>query len=203
MELAILQIRAKRILREYPAAVWHEFYSPILNRGQIISFGLAVAATSLVIQRGTAEQVDAELSSWFFAVRAFGVVVVLWAIVSLLRAPLLVVKRESELGAFHGTRFIYHEPYLVKLLRCRPTGKTEYYEFKWKHAEPGSYVKFEIDLEGGAPAKIKYGLYSKVVHGLLPVANWPGTGGMSLERDNRTLFAIEMEPESLSTPVRI
>lgn len=204
MDWLLFRVKARRICRRLPNTAWEEFVGPVFNRGQILMFLVALVATALLFQTADFDRMDAEITSWSNAVQAFCYVLLVWALISAARAPFLVVAHDRQQGQWFNRRFVYIEPKLVKMILCAPTGKPEYHEFIWPDAEPGSFVNYEIVLDGGNMPMIKVGLYGRIVIGLLPVGQSKGqSGGLLLPKDNRTVFAIDIDPQSVSSTARI
>ncbi len=195
-------VKFRRIIRRLPRAWLREIVEPIFNRGQILTFLVGVIGLWLILQNATPEQRDMQAFDWAISVQAFGLALVFWAIISLVRAPFIIVRGDRQLGRWEGNRFVFHQPFLIFARHCRPTGKVEAFKFSVPEVEPGSYIQFEIQLDGAKQlAEISFG--GEGFLGPIPYKNWPGTGGAILQKDGTATFLIVLPVNAVSTTARI
>lgn len=198
----MLLVKAMRCVRKFPKEAWAFFVNPLFSSGQILTFMTACIGLFIILQTASVGDRDMQATQWAVSVQAFGFALIGWAIISMICAPFVTVKKDRERGFWSGNRFVYKVPLLVQTIRCRATGNTEMYKVRFDDAEPGSYVDFHIDLEsGGHLAEI--GIGSTFLTGPIPYKNWPGTGSMMLSADKTAVVQINLPTEALPITARV
>lgn len=176
----LLIAKAFRYARRIPTAFFKEFIEPIFNSGQILTFSAAVIGLALFLQTASPTDRDAQADSWALSIQAFGIVLIGWALISLIRAPLIVIRDDNRRGRWHGHRFIYHEPFFVSTVRIGDgDGETHTYPIIVEDAEPNSFVYVSVDATPNASNRIR-----------LILAGGPANGAVKIEHptDNRFVF---------------
>jgi hypothetical protein len=205
MDKALFRAKARRILRRWPSETWEEFVGPIFNRGQMLTVLAGIIGTALLIQSGDDERMAADFSAWELSIQAFAYVLLFWAVISAIRAPMIIVSKDRALGAWHGSRFVYHEPHLVVTLRCKATGDAQFHRFKLGHVEPNAFVEYTIELEHELPREY----ISAIVVGVALLSHYqtPGQGisqgGTRIGADRTAQLLVAMRPDVRSQTVRV
>lgn len=195
-------VKAKRIGRKLPLTWWRLIKEPIFNSGQLLTALVGILGLVIYLRYASPEERDVQAFEWAVTVQAFVLALAIWAVISLIRAPLIIIREDRKLGNWEGNRFIFRRPFLIYTRHCKPTGKVEAFKFKVSEVEPGSYIKFEIDLDGAKDlAEISFGGIGFL--GPIPYKNWPGTGGAQLPADRVATFLILLPNNAVSTTVRI
>jgi hypothetical protein len=194
--------KARRYLRRIPRAAVQEFCEPIFNRGQLLTFAAAVIGLALILRTASPSERDAQATSWAIAIEAFAYATSFWAALSILRAPLLVLRAERAKGKWHGNRFIYHEPLLVEVIRCRATGKVEHYPFTCADAEADCFAYFSATLDPDVSNRASFAIGGLIIMGLMQIGAVHGTSGARLH-GRRAIFSIRMLADTISTTARV
>jgi hypothetical protein len=195
-------LKAKRVARQLLPSAVGEFVSPMADRGQFLALFNALVSSYLILQTASIADMVEEARSWILAAQAFGWTTLIWASISLIRAPFVIIKNERERGFWSGNRFVYKEPLLVQTIRCRPTGVVEMYKVRFDDAEPCSHVSYHLDLEsGGHLAEVSIG--STILTNPIPYKNWPGTGSFMLSSDKTAVFLIKLPTNALAITARV
>jgi len=153
MDAQVRKVRLRRFMRQSCHVYWRELIGPFWDRAQLLALIQAIFATYLIIQTATFADIVAEISSWWIAIQAFGLVLLVWAAICVVRAPLLARKEEAERGHWYNNRFTYRQPELVATIRCKATGQPQFHRFIFDSAEARAFVDCHIDAEGDPPAE--------------------------------------------------
>lgn len=201
----IAALRAWRIAKRCPKTFWFEFWAPLWNRDQLLALIVALVGTVLIFQTASPDRVIAEATDWAFSVKAFGWALVVWAGIMAFRTPFVAMKRERELGRWHGRRFVYREPHLVATLRCKATGQPQFHKVKFSDAEPSSFVYYFIEVEGNPPIKLYTAslVSSSVKSSRAEPGLGPQQGGIRIGADRCAELLIVMRKDMVSQTVRI
>lgn len=205
MDWILFRAKALRILHRILPIAWEEFLGPLFNRGQMLAFLISLIGTALIMQRGDFESMDAEISSWSVAVQAFGYVLIIWAVISTIRAPILIVSKDRERGRWHGRRYVYHSPLLVHTARCKATGEIEMYRFHFTDAEPNSFVYYSVQTDAPASGRVGISVDGVVMMSDVPFGQMPSAGqfGIRIGKDRGALLRVKMMEGTNSITVRI
>lgn len=172
---SITLFKAKRLLRRAPRTMWREFYSPLLDRGQMLALTNAFVASFLILQTASIARMIEEIQAWAVAIYAFGITTLIWAIISAIRAPFVVIAEDRARGRWVGTRFLYNEPQLVFIERVKATGQPQFHKFHVRDAEPGSFVHFLVETDA-----LHNAFTASVVSDIIPsMLLSPGLGAQS------------------------
>jgi hypothetical protein len=184
----------------------------LANSGQWFTLIAAVVASYLGLRAKALPQVVEEATAWVDATTAFVYAALLWAFVSLLRAPFVVVKADREGGAWHGRQYIYHRPRLVAVIRCdaNSSGEQVDYPVTFDDAEEGAFAHYSLEFERNVSA-----VASASIGGLLRFAMpEPGkssahpakektTGGIALGKGREAVLSVKMKPNASSVTARL
>lgn len=192
-----------RCLRLSPAVAWREFWHPILNRGQMLQALVAVIGLRLSLFVAGPLERDLLASNWAIWLKSLGIACVIWATVSLVRAPLIVWANDALKGKWYENRFVFFEPHLVGQFRCRATGQIEMYKFKVPFVEPGAFIYFSLTLDPNVKDRATWDFGGTALVGPMPAAQWPGTGGALLPPNRQAIFRLKLEPDTISTTARV
>ena len=192
-----------RCLRRSPAIAWREFWHPILNRGQVLQGMLAVIGLRLALFKAGPVERDMLAGEWTNWVYAFGVTCAAWALISLARAPFIALAEDGMKGKWYENRFVFFQPHLVGMFRCRATGQVEMYRFKVPFVEPGSFIEFSLDLDPDVKSRAAWGFGGKALIGPIPATQWPGTGGTLLPASRDAVLSLQLEPQTVSVTARV
>jgi len=199
----LTKVKARRFMRRYRATFFQKFWGDLLDPGNAIGLLIAFVLTFGVRSfKLSPDEMAAEVQNWYDAIWAFLIVAAFWFAYSAGRSYFLTRKAERDAGEWHGTSFVYRQPLLVAILRCKATGQVEMYKVKFADAEPASYVWYTIQLDG-ADSIAEVGLGGKILMGPIPYKNWPGTGGFLLPQDRIAIFSIKLPLTADSTTARI
>src|SRR5437016_937796 len=91
-------VRLRRYARQTPTMAFKTFCEGLLNQGQFITLALALVATWLLIKVGGRAEMAAQATSWSASTLAFIYVAAVWAIYSLITAPVRVMRAENGRG---------------------------------------------------------------------------------------------------------
>jgi hypothetical protein len=199
MNMGLLRLR--RYARQLLRCFWLTFREPIAGPNQLFMATIAWLVLVLTLRTATPEQRDVLAAQWAIWFEAAAYAVAGWAVISILYAPYRAFKEERLRGTWHGTRFIYHQPILIKTLRCKATGEIEQFRFKVPDVEPGAFIFWDIDLEGPIMvAEIDFGGTIFMTPRRLAEL---GNGGFLLPRDNHAIFRIRLPVQADSATVRL
>lgn len=206
MILPISFIRAWRTIKRTPPQAFRDWHGVIFDRSEFFSLCLAILTSWIGLQTASLPKVLEEAQSWVNAVQAFVYVALGWALICLIRAPFVVLKKERELGRWHGNRFIYHRPLLVATLRCRATGEPQFHKVIFDDAEPSSFVYYELEAEGNPPQH----LFSAMLAGDFILGEYRDigrglqrTGGLRIGKDKSAELMITMREDMASQTIRV
>lgn len=205
MKNALLKAKGLRILRRWPAEVWEEFVGPIFNRGQMLTVLAGAVGTAILIRDGDINRVATDLSAWELSANAFAYVLLIWAAVSAIRAPFIIVAKDRAQGKWHGSRFVYHAPLLVHTARCKATGKIEMYRFHFEDAEPDSFVYYSVETDAAATNRVGISVDGIVMMGDFPFGQIPTAGrfGIRIGDKRQALLRVKMLEGTNSITVRV
>jgi hypothetical protein len=148
--------KTRRYVRRIPSAFFKSFSEPIFNSGQILAFCTAVIGLALLLRTASPADRDLQADNWAISIQAFLITVTGWAVVSLVRAPLIAINDDKRLGKWHQHHFIYHQPHFVGAVRLTEgDGETYTYPITVEHAEPNSLVYFSVDATPNASNRIR------------------------------------------------
>lgn len=117
------------------------------NRGQLLTFLASVIGLWILLPSATAEQRDMLALDWATGIQAFAIALVGWGIISALRAPLIVIKEDRAKGAWHGTRYIYHEPYRIVTMQVPASARECSFPIAMPDAEANALVRFTVECQ--------------------------------------------------------
>lgn len=193
----------RRYVRLSPIIAWREFWHPLLNRGQMLQALLTVIVLKLALQTASPKERDILVSDWENWFTAFGIACAVWALFSLARAPFIARAEDSAKGRWLENRFIFHQPHLVAMFRCRATGFVELYKFRVPFVEPDSFIEYSLELDPDVRSRAEWGFGGVVLVSPVPAMQWPGTGGAKLPRNRQAVFSLKLELETISSTARI
>lgn len=211
-------MKAKRIGRRLFPAAFKQFCEPIFNTAQVLTLAASVIGTFLILRTGDAARAQQEMSEWWTAAQAFGIVLVGWAVFSLLRAPFIVVRQDREKGAWHGQKRIYYKPELVAVCPWSEADNGKVAQVTFEDAEPDSLVDYVIELHPpvaarascyleGMPGMLANVLASMHVRG--PDGTWRAGGAKLPGRGSTKLVGrvaylhITLEPGTVPVTARV
>ncbi len=94
------------------------------------------------------------------SIQAFGWALFVWAVLSAVRAPLMVIREDRQNGSWRGHRFCYKNPRQVFTREFMGNGLTNVELITFEDAEPNSYVEFHIDLQPPVWSRVNAALSS-------------------------------------------
>lgn len=200
---SVKRVRARRIIRKLPGAAWREFQEPVFNRGQLLTLIGSIIGTALIIQTGPRSVIAEQAGAWSAGILAFCYVTVVWAVISVARAPFIVIRDDRASGTWHGNRFVYHEPRLVATFRCRATGDIERYKFVFSDVEPDAFVDFSVTLDPDVSSRASYTVNGTLFFGSMEIGSMKGRGGTRLPANRQGVFSIKMLEATRSTTARV
>lgn len=201
---SLRRIRFRRVLRRLPRQVLELFFSPLSDETQFLSALVSLISSYLAVRFGVVE-FDVELNSWTNFLQACAIAAVFWAGFALVRAPFVVLRKEALEGRWIGNRFVFHQPKLVFVQRCRATGKMEKYPFHCSGAEPDSFIHYELQADG----YINRELISAAVTGDIILGSFsvPGAGlqqaGCRIGADGMAMLVVTMREDAASQTLRV
>lgn len=146
-------VKVRRITRRVPRAWIREMCEPVFNRGQLLKFFAAAIGLALYLQSATPEERDVLAFDWAISVQAFAIALGVWALVSLVRAPIILIREERERGTWIGRRRLYHQPLLVSVSIWTPEDTDKAVRVVFNDAENGSLVRYKIELDPPLPGR--------------------------------------------------
>jgi hypothetical protein len=205
-EKSISFVKLRRLVRRLPKKVYSEWFGVIANRGQFVSFGLAILTSYIGIQTATLPQIIDEATGWANAVQAFVYVSAAWFFVSVPRAAWLLIHEDRTQGRWYQNRFVYHDRKLVATYRCKATGAVQTFPVVFDNAVPLAFVHYEIIVgQGNVPSH----LYSASMVGQMVLSSnlQPGqgasNGGFRIGEKMEAKLFVVMRPEAISQTVRV
>lgn len=186
-------------MRRVPRRWVREIVEVAFNRTQLLTFMVGVVGLALYLQHAGAAERDQQALSWAIGIEAFALGVVGWAIVSLIRAPFIVIHEDRVKGSWHGSRYIYREPQLIAAIRCKTTGAVERYKLTFPDAEPDAYVETFVTMTPDVRQHACYGIGQMMMLGLR------GKHGNEVSRLNgyESCFYLELEEQYHSVTARV
>lgn len=161
-------VKARRCARISPKEAWTFFCAPIFSSGQILTFAAASIGLSIILQTASAAERDVQAAQWAISVQAFGYALVGWAIISMICAPFVTVKKDRERGKWHGSKFVYHQPLLVATIFCSYEHRKQVYDFQVKDAEDESFVYLTVEMDrpvSGVACQVGGMIFTSTSHG--------------------------------------
>lgn len=205
MELNVPLFRVWRILRRTPTRAFHDWWGIFANKGELFSFSLAVFTSYIGLRTASIPQILEEAERWMDAIQAFVYVALGWAFICLIRAPLVIALEERRVGRWYDRRFVYHEPRLVRTIRCKPTGKPQSFQIAFPEAEAGGFVRYRIEAENSPPPALYTAVLANIY--LMPSDGTPGRGaqqgGTTLTDRKAADLMVTIKPEALAITFRI
>jgi hypothetical protein len=192
-----------------PRVALREFVEPIFDRGQVLTFLAAVVGLALVLRTASPAEVRMQTAAWTMSAEAFGLALAIWALISLIRSPLIVVREDRRRGRWHEHRFAFHDQRLVAAERFDPVnGALQVRMVKFVDAEPGSAVYFSIGMEPPIRVLAYAGLapYGAEIGPATPVPEMhDGHGGWAiwLDKKRRANLVVRFEPNARSVMCRV
>jgi len=163
----------------------------------VIGLRLALPGSSL------SERAKME-SEWLLWLQAFGIACVIWAVISAVRAPFIVRAEDSQKGRWvNANRFVFYEPLLIGMFHCKATGDVEKYRFTVPFVEPGAWIDCHMTLTPDVRKRAAWSLGAQIMSSPMMATQWPGTCGFRLEHNRTAALWIKLEPQTVSTTVRI
>ena len=182
--ISLFFAKARRYARRVPSAFFKGFIEPIFISGQVLTFGASVIGLALILQTASPTDRDTQADSWAVSIQAFVLVAIGWALMSLIRAPLTVIRDDNRRGRWHGHRFIYHEPLFVSTVRIGDgDGETYTYPVLVEDAEPNSFVYVSVDATPNAANRIR-----------LIIAGGPANEAVKVEHPTDNRFVFDANP---------
>jgi hypothetical protein len=195
-------MKAKRIARRWPLAAWGEYWAPLWDRSQALALINTLVALYLIFQTASLARIIEEINSLVLAAYAFGWAMLIWAIISAIRAPFVIVRQDRELGRWLDNQRVYHEPILVAT-ECFEAldGQTQKRLIFFADAEPNAFVYYTLQLtphpvgrvgvliSGGRPNE-HMDLHERWQ---TPIVQLVGT---SLPADRAATLCVKLQPET-------
>ena len=205
MDLTLFGAKCRRLAKRYPRTVMAEFIGPLADRAQFLAVTNAFVASFLILQTASLARAMTEVSSWALAVQAFAWTTLIWAVICLVRAPIVIIDSDRRKGKWYGRRYVYHSPHLVATIRCKATGEAQRHKILFSDAEPNAFVYYSIEVEGNPPRE----LYSATLSAGYLLGNYtkPGQGvsqgGLTIRADRTAELVVTMQKNMLSQTFRI
>lgn len=203
----------RRHIRRSPPIAWREFTHPIANRGQAWLALLALIGLRLIATEATFSERVVLATEWALWFQAFGYTCILWATLSILRAPFLARAEDKAKGEWVGDgTYILNEPLLLRMFRFTATERMDSATFKVPFVEPKSFVTFAFEFEPPGTRKraeiwIEAGPASPT-----PNAVFDGAGivtgdefrtGLPLPRSRQVTLYVKLERHTRRTTVKV
>ncbi len=142
---------------------------------------------------------------------ALGSIIVLlpvYFLINLIRAPFIVAQEDKKLGHWDGTAFIYHEPKIVFTKLFTVEDNEKIFQIPLPDCEPYSFVSFYVKVKRG-PDRIRTVI--------LPGLSWGNgmawareshataepVGGSTSGKENRLTIKANMLPDTVPLIVRV
>ena len=196
-------LRGRRYAAQFLPTVWTEFSQVLLNRNQAMRALIAVILLKTQFYFYPKTDLPKLTLDWKLWAASLLVAVSIWMIISVIRSPFLIIAEERKLGTWHGLRFVFHQPYLLKAIYCKATGSTEMYRFKSAFLRPNDFVNYFMTMEPNVRSHASWGLGGAVISNPIGAALWPGTGGIRTADNGDLILQLKLKHESVSTTVRI
>lgn len=213
--MRITLVKILRCVKRIPRVSVARFLEPIFNTGQMLTFAMSVIGLVIILQTATPQERDVQAEQWAVAVQAFGYALLGWAIISLISAPFIVVRKDRHIGKWDGHRFIYHNRILVLTKRVEADGGgTTIIPFSFPDAEPTSFVSFVVEATPPANERVRFRIFGgepKIdlsigpsVPGLFDATARPGAHcGIRLSRNRSATLCVRLEPETVPIVLRV
>lgn len=192
---------------------------PFSDRGATWQALVFVAIVALLLATERYREATDMFFDWLLWVQAFGVALVIWSVVGLIRAPFAVIAKDKALGKWARNHFLYHEPQLVfSDIVAAEGGKTQAFELNIVDAEPNAMAFFTYETNGsndkypnaviaifiGGPAKPDYEVVipehaNQVWMGVRPDNQF----GIRLNRNRKLTMYLRVSPEQSPKTVRL
>lgn len=156
-------IKVWRYLRRSPARAIMDFRQAFVSETQFLSLALAAFTSWIGLRTASLPKVIIEASAWADAMQAAIYVALGWAVICLIRAPLMVASADRAKAAWHGSKFIYYEPVLVGMSVFSVEDANRASQVNFNDAEPGSHIQYSISLD--PPVQNRASTYVKKVPG--------------------------------------
>ena len=190
-------VKTRRFVRLWWLATFKGFFSPFLNRAELFQI-IQIPLFLFIIYWGMGEaQVIEELTVLAAGKMAALSAIPIWLALNAIVAPLRVLKQEKDKGRWYGSRFVYHEPELVRTFQIGPEEHGHSFEIKVKDAEPNTLVTFRLTHSGGLGVG-QIGMF-------LPQGVMGGEQitGVRIDDRRRTKLIVEVPKDSVPTTIRI
>lgn len=205
-------VKARRIARRYPRVWLREVIEPVFNRGQFLTFLASVIGLALILHAATPTERDVQAFDWAISVQAFGLALVIWALVSAIRAPLIVIREDRERGTWIGNRRLYYQPVLVSVSVWRPEDTDKSVKVVFDDSENGALVRYRIELDPPVPDRASAflerhpGELDGILSSLLGPSGKPGKAGGSGSIGTVTRVAylrVKLDPQTVPVTARV
>ena len=205
-------VKARRIARRWPKIWLREMIEPVFNRSHSLIFIVAVIGLVLILQTATPAERDMQAFDWAISIQAFGFALLFWAIVSAIRAPLIIVREEKERGTWIGMRRLYFEPILVSVSVWTPDDVDKCVRVIFDDAEEDTLVRYKIVLDPPVPGRASAylerqpGEMDGIFSSLLGPSGKPGKAGGSgsigmLKREG--YLRVRLDPDTVPVTARV
>jgi hypothetical protein len=213
--MRITLVKILRCVKRIPRVAAGRFLEPIFNTGQILAFAMSVIVLMIVLRTATPQERDVQAEQWAVAVQAFGYALMGWAIISLISAPFIVIRKDRLNGKWDGHRFIYHNRILVLTKRVEADiGNTTIIPFSFPDAEPNSFVSFVVEATPPANGRVRFYFFGGTprspiaigpsVPGLFDATARPGAHcGLRLPHNRSATLCVRLELETVPIVLRV
>ena len=194
--------RCRRFGRLFFVKLPRNLLSPLGDPQQWIAIGGLLIVAFFAVKAGATTHIAliaTHLNDYALAILT---ALPLWLAVNVIRTAYDVVHDENQLGEWHGNRFVFFEPHLVGMFRCRATGHVEMYRFNVPFVEPNAFMEFSMELDPDVRQRAAWSLGGTVHTGVTPAIQWPGTGGVKLAGREATL-KLQLELNTVSVTARV
>jgi hypothetical protein len=129
------------------------FVEPIFNTGQFLTFLASVVGLALWLRFATPQERDVLANQWANAIEAFAIAVFVWAFVSLVSAPFLVIRDDRKRGTWIGPRRLYFQPVLANVSVWTPDDQDKCVPVSFDDSECGALVRYKVELDPAVPGR--------------------------------------------------
>jgi hypothetical protein len=119
----------------------------LIDRQAWFGFLVTLVAVLLLFRGGESDKAIGLLSSNISNIWALSYAAIIYLLWGVINSACKVKEEEGKLGAWHGNRFIYHEPLHVKTTVITPGMEEDYFDVVFEDAEPNTLVSFLVRFD--------------------------------------------------------
>jgi hypothetical protein len=217
--MRILASKSWRICRRLPQEFFGFLAFPFSDRGATWQAIVFVALVALLLGTGRYSEATAMFFDWILLVQAFGIALLIWTVVGLIRSPFAVISKDKALRKWTRNHFLYHHPQLVfSDIIAAEDGATQAFELFIPDVEPSSFATFTYEV-GEQNNKFPNAIFADFIGGdlkpdyeisipkyanqLCMVIRPKSRFGQRLNRKRKLIMYLRFSPEQSPRTVRL